>query len=527
MNLFFDIPKVHQVGLLTEWLRPMDVGLLDTAVMCHKHRKELVDLLRSPECVMGYLEFMWEGTMEWVIARDVKFSSIHISNRFLSDGEAVEKVMKIIGPSLKSLDYNCQIYDENDLEDDESVDPVPISMDQILYYFVRYLTNLESLRLNGGTVDGMVSVLISSNRSTLKSFELSECSNVSASVLKACCDSRSLEEVTFVTCEFTEDALRFSANKNTTCRKLKFCGTLYSEQIASFVHIFSHLRYVEVHVEGEALVTISQSCSMIEHARIILLTFLTLPLATMIAQNWRDIVQLRIVRADPGIPVCDQSTTLLLINKCLKLQQLTLAYPLETTRFQPIVCPANKSRVTKSSLIELTVNQLSRRTLEAVLKKCPELQSLCIDRPVSTILGSQSHEHAEGSLMLLHHTKVTHLYLSNCMDFSATHLAQLHNIEKLVLHKMGDETDTETIDGLALVALAQRAPRLHTLHLRGCSNIHHSTVLPLLYAAPCLIDFEYSGSTADMLPHPTASEFVLEQAMYSLFPRFVRFVMRS
>eukprot|EP01032_Pedospumella_encystans_P024903 gene24903-28152_t len=456
MNLFFDIPKVHQVDLLAGWLRPEDVAKLDTAVMCHKHRKELMDL----------------------------------------------------------LNYDCSIDSEEDLDDDDSLDPAPISMDQILYIFVRYMTGLESVKLCDGAVDGILSALISSNRTTLKAFDLSECSNVSASVLKACCDSPSLEEVMMCNCKFTEDFLSFSAKPNATVQKLSFFGGLDSVQSLNYAGRFSHLRYVEAHLGDAELALISMSCKLVDHARIAVSAPLTFPFATEVAKNWKDIVQLEVTSTEPGAHVCDQNIWTLFVNTCLKLQQLVLAAPMQPriddVPFKPIAISVDESRTTYSHLRELTVSQLSKNALEAVIKKCPELHSLCIHRPVPTYMGSQAHEHAEFSLEILNHTKVKNLSLICCMDFTIQQIASLHCLEKLELHYMGDDPSYDR-SGREMIQFAQQCPTLHTLRLHHCSFFHYDNVLPLLHAAPSVVDFEYTPVGADNRPALSPAELLLQE----------------
>ena len=460
--------------------------------------------------------------MEWIMHPQVKFTSISISNKFLSDGEAVERVMQIIGPTLKSLEYNCSLTNDDEDDDEESLDPTPISMDQIMYHFVRYLTNLESLRLLRGAVDGMVSVLLNNNRNTLKSFELSECDNVCASILRACCDSPCLEEVTIVLCGFIDDATTFSAKTNTTVRKLRFSGELFSDQITNFICKFSHLHSVEAFVNSADLVTLSCCCTMVENANLTVFAPLTLAQATSISVNWKQIVQLQIVCGEAGTHVCEQNVMLLFINKCLRLQQLTLAARLESTPFTPVVTSAKESRTPRSNLIELSVSHLSKNTLTTILKKCPELVYLCIHHPVPTYIAPDS---AEFSLGMLNHTKVNHLYLGNCFNFESEHIEPLCQLHKLVLHSMG-EGEFEAINGSAVARLAQRCPQLHTLHVHHCRNIHYETALPVLQVAPRLTDFEFF-ETANNLTRPSAAEIVLERAMYMLYPRLRRFKMRS
>lgn len=523
MSLFFDIPKVHQVDLLAGWLRPNDIVKLDKAVMSHQHRKELIDLLSSHDCVLGYLEFLWLGTMEWIIARQVKFSEIAISNRFLSDAEMVEKVMRIIGPSLKSLDYNCRTEkEEDDEEDDESLNLIPISLDQILYHYARYLTNLESLRLHSGAVNGMLSVLICNNRYTLKCFELSDCKNVCASILKACCDSPCLEKVAIEDCDISDDAFSFHSNANTTCRELRFCCDVLSEHVAYFTCIFTNLLYVDVRLFVADLIRITQHCPLVEKAKIMTVAPLSLSDATTITQNWKHIQQLEILPNQGETHLCEHNVVLQFIVSCPQLQQLTLAEPLENTHFTKTASAGISISSAHSNLLELTVSELSKRSLADVMQKCPHLQSLCIHRPTPTSLSG--YVHAESSLHILNNTKVKHLYLGNCTSFSNKDLCRLHSVEKLVLHNMGS---VPIMDGSALLQLAQQCPHLHTLHIHRCLSIHHSNILPLLQVAPHLRDFEYSISTLGKLCQPTPVEMVLEQTMKLLYPRLVNFSMRS
>ena len=137
MNLFFDIPKVLQVGILARWLEPVDAAYLDSATASHKYRNEFLDLLGSPECILGCIDLNHTDTTDWVLTRHVKPFKICVRNTYLGDGTLLEKLLKTVGPTLNNLLYELSslpAYWYND-ESDTQQDLVTVSAKNLIRAF--------------------------------------------------------------------------------------------------------------------------------------------------------------------------------------------------------------------------------------------------------------------------------------------------------------------------------------------------------------------------------------------------------
>lgn len=162
MSLFFDIPKVLQIDLLAHWLKTVDVAYLDSATTSHKYRDELLDLLSSPECILGRVNLVCMDVLYWVVTRKTRLSKICVGNTYLGTGELLEKMLKTVGPTLKHFSSDlCSLpaYEYSD-ESDTQQEIETVSAKYFIRACSRYCRSLESLTFCDGELDRDTPALI-------------------------------------------------------------------------------------------------------------------------------------------------------------------------------------------------------------------------------------------------------------------------------------------------------------------------------------------------------------------------------
>eukprot|EP01032_Pedospumella_encystans_P020181 gene20181-22934_t len=491
MSVFFDIPKVHQIDILARWLQPINVALLDSATTTHKYRTELLDVLRSPECTLGCLNFSHERTMSWVVARQVKLAKISVCSKYLGDGAMREQLLQTIGPTLKFLDLNCKAKviathsdsdsdewnsDENEDEDEAEDSVVPI--EQLIYDFSQHCHGLATLKLSDGILDGVLTMLINVNRSSLTKINLSRCGELSCNIMKSICCAPKLKKLRIDACSFATNALAFYSADNTSCTTLVTPKLYYtnSTQMQKLTSKFPNLRCLVMYLHKcEDLMVITAQCRFVEYAQIELFSQMTVEHATTIAENWRQIKQVQLWMDEGKSHLCGEDAMLVLISHCLTLQRLTLARRGEN---KPFLANNNiDPHSSVSHLQELTVSTLSKNALISTLDKCPLLHTLCIHLD-NHHASSAEEEPAERHLHLLNHTSIKTLCLTNCDHLRNEDLICLRSIRKLVLRRTGAVGSTLNV---AVLQLLNAAVHVNDIAFTVSSEGNPKTLTPSLH----------------------------------------------
>lgn len=507
MNVFFDIPKVQQVDLLTKWLDLSSIVALDSATCSRKWRPEFLDLLSSPELVLlEEYSFSEEFSEDWVVSRKISFAEVDICYRILLDDVARNALLKVLGPKLRSLTLSCA---QEGYEGWIGAGP-PLQIDQILIDVTENCTNLISLTIYSAQLDGTLATLINSNQQ-LQNVDLSSCKNITSSVLKAIMKLPCLLDFTLHKSYVADSATVPICAPNHKCQYLmvRTCN-IKPELVVWLCQSMPSLTKLHVDVQvGDELVTIARSCPHVTDACITLGDKLSDTAARAVAKEWRCIEILVILRRETSRlqPACNEAAAMIFINQCPSLLQLKLAHSLETDRtpsslfyahvdYDRTNAPLSVADNTRSRLTDLCVPVLNAQTLASVVQTCPYLNTLRIVHPAPVMVDPNAAEFA------LHHLKNTNiktLYLKNCSNLDHTHIRSLKGLTKLVLCN----TKLESLRTNHLADFCRRNPALCELFIRSCAGIDYNIVLEALDRCPKLTHFEYRAKESEGGHYPT------------------------
>jgi len=501
MNVFYDVPKVTQVDIICSWLEPVDVCKLDMATCCHRYRKELLDAFRSPECVLGYLEFQRDYISSWIKARLIKLNSISLNVKVLAPESNRKALLQIMGPTLNTLELMCGDYgDDSDVEEESEFSFVDnVLMCEIMVDCSQYCVALESLTMHGARLDKKFAALVQRNPK-LKHITLTECTKVSSVIIAAIIACPGLEAVELKECVMTSEAFTCQCASHSTCTSVVLTSTS-TINVGIFAVAFPKVATLAITVDTQYnLATIAAQCPHVKTAKILIREELELEHATTIANSWQGIQSLEIIHVDVRECACMQDVVLLFVDRCMSLERLVLA-PLEPTYLAPARHLINEPNVSK--IRELSASDLDEPSLIHILNKCKHLYTLSLHSPEPVELEIGEQTFAEFSLEHLEYSSVKELYLSNVLNFGSSQLLKLRNLHTLVLSYMGSDVELDRIDVLAFV---QRCPLLHTLCIYDCETIDYGVVLAVLPIARRLYRLEYySGpKTPHYREHPVA-----------------------
>ena len=521
MSVFYDVPKVTQVDVISSWLTLEDVAKLDLATCNHRYRKELLEAFKSPECVLGYLEFGWDYISPWVIARQIKCSAISLSVRVLAPETNRKALLEIMGPSLTSLELMCGDYgdeDEDEADERESASMDKMSMREIIDDCTRYCTALVEIRLHAANLDKKLAALIQNNPK-LKCITLTECTKISSAIMGAIIACPCLETFKLEECVMKSEAFSCEFEPNTTCTTV----TLTSSDTANympgvFAVAFPSAVTLDISILTQAnLAEVASKCKAVKTAKILLHEDLELAHATAIATHWQDIRSLEINPAEQLESVCEQDVVLLFVDRCLSLERLVLA-PLECTDLPPAQYSSNESHVSK--IRELSVCALDEPGLLHILNKCKYLYTLGLYAPEPVDLDGGELAHTEFFLRHLQHSSVKALYLTNALNLNSAQLQKLSNLHSLVLCSAGSDY---TLDASEVTEFVRRCPELHTLCIYDCETIHSKVVLAVLPVAPRLTRLEYYSGPKTLHYRETSVAWMFRCMVEEKYPNITKF----
>ena len=484
MNLFFDIPKVLQIDVLARWLETVDAANLDSATTSHrKFHHELLGLLKSPECILGFIDFASEGAFDWVILRKVKLLKVCVSCKFMCDEASQAAIVQTIGATLQSLNINnvrCNsCYEAKTAR----------SAAQLLIELSHHCRGLATLRFRDMALDATALALISAFQNSLANVCVTRCLGISTEFMHRIYQIPGLKKVEITGCSGIANLIAFSTVANTSCTSLIMLENVFinlpNVRIAT---LLPNLRVLVLSLgQNEDLLQIAAHCPLVEHAHIVLAHSLSYEHASFVAQKWQHIRELHLLMTHVGF-VADALAPL--IDRCLSLEYLTfLPFEAVTTTFRHAQINAPGSM---SHLQELTVGRLHRDTLREIVEKCPYLHTLCIYcedfRHVNPTIPHK--ESPLASLHLLNNSSIKTLCMTKCMNVLTEDLVKLRTIEKLVLRSVGTR-DSLSVQGI--VEFVQQCPTLHTLHIHNCPGIDHTVVLKVLRVATQLRDFAFTA----------------------------------
>lgn len=495
VNVFFDIPKVQQVDLLSKWLHNVDIVALDSATCSHKWRPDFLVLLRSPELSLGESPFSSNSLFEWIILRKISFTDVIIDmcNSVLSDDIRRVALLEVLGPKLKVINITG---DQNGFTDE--YDQTPVQTDQLLFDLTQHCRNLTKLSIMWATLDGSLSFLINTNQ-LLESVDLCACYIITTSTLKSILRLPNLSALYIRESTVADFTTVPVCEPNMQCQMLNGRSCNIKPNVLSWL-CQSMPNLLKLHVDvraGSDLASIASHCRHVTMASITLESPLTAADARAIANHWQSIELLTLLRPFEwkNHPVCDESVALVFIDQCHSLLQLKLSPSDPATdnvgkSNYSLLVYDNKNAVlskkdnARSRLTDLFVPSLSAQALATIVQKCVYLNTLRIAHPAPIAVDPNA---AEFSLQHLSGTSVKTLFLVNCSNLDYAHLQPLQGMVKLVLCNVG----LSSLKSHRLLNVCNQSPDLAALYIHNCPGIDASIVLGALEQCPMLTHFEY------------------------------------
>ena len=417
-NVFFDIPKVQQVDLISKWLRTADIVALDSATCSHKWRPEYLELLRSPELTLSASLMSRYTVGDWVVLRKVTFAEVVLCSSTLSNDVKREALLKVIGLKLKTLHLHCE-QDSFALEEES-----PLQIDQVIFDVTQYCRRLTDFAIYCVNLDGSLSFLLNANP-LLTQVTINNCRNITVSTLKSI-----IKLPCFVHLDIQESIVADAATlpvcePNLHCQFLNGRNCRISSNVLTWLcQSMPNLLKLHVDVEiGRELECIADHCRQVTVASITIDSGLLVAEARTIANHWQSIELLTLLRPfeKKHLPVCDESVALVFVDKCHSLLQLKLALSDPSTdssgRFDYARVSYNQKNAevskldnARSRLTDLCVPSLSAQALATIVQKCVYLNTLRIVHPAPVAVGLNAAEFA------LHHlsgTNIKTLVLTN------------------------------------------------------------------------------------------------------------------
>ena len=494
VNVFFDIPKVQQVDLLSQWLEIDDVAALDSSTCSQKWRPELLSLLRSPELSFAKCPSFREYLMDWIIFRKVTFTDIQMCTSELSDDIKRDSLLKILGPKLKRITITC-VRDGFADEDD----PPPPQTDHVIFDLTQHCHNLTKFSIMWAALDGSLSFLINANQ-LLEEVSLTTCTNVTTNVLKSIIRLPNLTGLYLYQSTVVDFTTVPVCEPNLQCEMLmgRYCK-MKPNALSWLCQSMPNLLKLHVDVRtGAELVCIASHCRQVTLASITIDSGLLVAEARNIASHWQSIELLTLLRPfdKKHLPVCDESVALVFVDKCHSLLQLKLAPSDPATGYagksdysfvvyNDTNAEISKTDNTRSRLTDLFVSSLSAQALVTLTQKCVYLNTLRIVRPAPVAVNADA---AEFSLHHLVGTSIKSLVLVNCSNLDHSHLLPLQGMVKLVLCNVG----SSTLRAYRLLNVCRQSPDLEELYIHNCPGVDSRFVLGALEQCPKLTHFDYS-----------------------------------
>jgi len=533
MNLFQDIPIVLQVEVLLNWLRLSDVAHLDSAICTHSSRSQFLDVLGA-RCIFSYQDTGDERQARWFINRKIRVTRLMLRNSTNSDPILREMLLKLMGPTLENLD----------LGKDEQMDPGEVHampIDDVYFDVAMHCPQIRSFNVWGEKVTGNLNLLVF-RCSQLKSLQLEECTNISASTIKAICSAPQLNSLAMSQATFETDSTHYSTYQSASLRELfADCAHLPGEGLIRLCGCFPYLTLLCLGpISGADLVMVAQQCVHVKDANIRLDGVLSDENARKLCAHWAQIELLQLRSHAYESITCSEEAVLVFLRECRMLLKLSvcrldaprgaelLYYPKKTSltivsasvntnsnvgsvnsvstgtiitrgSMNPNIATVHTNQVT-SLVTDLFVDSLTEAHLAAIIALCPRLDTLAIrhhtkytpmrfDAGNTTTAYSNPSDRlaAEYTLHRLNTSSVRKLHLSNIYSLAHQDLASLTQLHELQLCNIGANLNNQTI-----LTVVNNNPNLCSVSLFDCKGLEGSSlILPLLQSCPKLHTFHY------------------------------------
>ena len=188
-----ELPATQQIELFTKWLSYFDIACLDSATCSTSHRTELHKVLSMSECYFEeQMTIYSSAAATWIMKRNLNLRDVELTYGFLMSNSDRTALLGCIGKSIKTLELS---WGWDDPYEEET-----LPYDEICFDICRKCPNLEAIKIQDATLDGVLSLFIA-NSKNLRELSLRSCTNITNCILAACCSSTSLRALHINDCK--------------------------------------------------------------------------------------------------------------------------------------------------------------------------------------------------------------------------------------------------------------------------------------------------------------------------------------
>lgn len=523
ISVFFSLPDHLKISLLDEWLALPNtewttsdrVGddLFAAVELCHRYRKELSELLGSPECIFQCHVDDIDGDKLPIIGKyGMKVRNLTLYRNCYEKMESGPAVLRFLSPYLRDLAFN--LVSQSDIENTRHLIPIQVEIfdnngiseynygydyvggDAILCEIFDACPLLEHFRLDRFLVDGVtLSVRLHDSFcqlftkcANLQGLHLNGCKNISADVVLAMCTAPNLTYISLTCfCTFAADAfdnVNSSSTANSRVRHIE-------SSCVQFSALFPPLHTINMfeHNSTEA-VLLARSCPNITTATLGLSDTLSTAEATQLSMYWHNIRTMSLNNSGQGHEPISADAIQVLITQLRLLQIIYISehyrgsYP---TNF--IAVPACKYPLhyQGSKLRELYINCATHELLNTIVHVCPYLHTLYLFRGSEGLVSVE--ERLLDSLHVLNSSSVQCLCIEGYTTLSDTHISALCTLEILALNRVRSKALTNA----GIVNMAKSSASLRELHVDNVSGVTANVGLDVVQVCPTLHTYMFSN----------------------------------
>lgn len=552
MNIFFDLPEVHQRILLSQWLGVEELAQFDNAICNQKYRSEYLHLIQSPECIFpSFTTSHDELADQWVSKRRARFLKLVFSGT--NDPCARKEVLELSAGTVRSVLIHTRSALENSTYT-KSVMPTQNDLDirlgDIFELIANICTDLREFTILGSdkneneagfrlhTWDPFIRML--QVNKMLSILRISDGGDIDIRALGAICQLPHLTELQLTFCSFTAPFSSLPKEAvSSSITTLEYFGDFAVAGLCHRLPNLTTLRGGGVFSQEDARALFS-CCPLMSDVELACEVRLSDSTCLAMAHYWPNLTRLTLQFVEGIDTVCSEEALVLIIHHCPLLQYVNICnYDCDR-----VVCPFDSERLDSngeewdeveeekcdlrsditgpgSHLQILRVDRLSAFALGIIVEQCKHLNLLAIlhARVEVPIVQGFVTEHMRPAELALHHlasSSVKILHLQNFTALTDESVLSLCNLEELcIAHCAG------SVNNAAIVSLASRCPALQALCIVDVWGITQDFVLPVLDMCPILSTLEFHAREPTHAREDPAIA-MLKQTICKLYPKIDR-----
>jgi len=498
MNVFFDIPEVHQVALLTEWLEFRDFRRFYFAVWNRQRRAELKSLLSCAQCVFNRDDILdateddesdegenndaLSSSVEWCISNGVRFKNITFEIPSSGSGEARRRLLRHLSTSLKTIMVYLNSSEPCSSENHQNLVAVLKDVSQICHQSIHVEFSQVSCSQPSFPEQRFAAIgEFLGNLAALNIASFFGFSNVPGSFLLDLSAIPSLRTVSFnAQCSFSKTTVSsaYSAQRNNV-------QSLHVSKCIGVCALFPNVIYLELNdLDANDLVSLVSHCPLV-HTAVLSMSKTSKPLTANFIQAvgcWRSISKLALRNST----IAEELVTDL-ISSCTILTQLSTT---DHTEFESSPSTNFPQAYAAPRLQKLQTLCCNADSLTRILASCPFLETLWLHS------NNQTYNQSQVAPML-HAVQSVRADCSSLRHLKLIGYAAL--ADENILHLQHTRLESLTISGSeklknnGLLAFLSTLHFLQSFQLAECHEIGHCVLLQIPKVCPKLRALVYTN----------------------------------